>query len=216
MSKQFSRSHRRAKEKSGHRNRNLAIFMALVLTVSGAVTYMTWSHGSDTRQAFSERASTWWAERKARIATKVAESKQNISKPIVASKAKSSAPEPLHFEFYNMLPNSNASVAAVTTESPSIFNHDNLEREFAKTVEKTSYVIQTGIYSNATSADKTRESLVEEGLAVKVVKAYIDERLVYRIQVGPYQEKDQINEAQSKLAARGIHGVLRKTEEKFA
>jgi cell division protein FtsN len=72
------------------------------------------------------------------------------------------------------------------------------------------------MYSNAASADKTRQALTEDGLAVKVVKAYIDERLVYRVQVGPYQEQDQVSEAQVKLAARGIHGVIRKSEEKFA
>lgn len=212
MNRQFNRNYRRLnREKHANRYRILAVFAAALLV--GFMGYIGWASQSKSKQAFTARVQTWWIERKARIASQFAKPQDKSAQVAAAKKTTSSTPEPVHFEFYSMLPNPSATVS---TEASPIFNHDNLEREFAKTVKKTAYVIHTGIYSNAASADKTRQVLAGEGLATKIVKAYIDDRLVYRVQIGPFEEKERVSAAQSKLAARGMHGVLRKIEEKIA
>lgn len=218
MSRQSSRNNRRIREKEGNRYRVAVILVALIVLVGGGVMYVGWAKRSAAQQSFIAKVNTWWVERKARIASKLVKSHEKTSQPTVASSGKSSEPESLHFEFYNMLPNHDATMTVESTEAKSapIFSQDSLERELAQEVKKTAFIIQTGIYSNAASANKIRQELAEEGLASKVVKAYMDEHLVYRVQVGPYQEKDKISDAQSKLAARGIHCVLRKSEEKLA
>jgi cell division protein FtsN len=219
MNKQFSRNSYRTKKHSGWRGYRIATLLILLIAIIGGGTVTYQYHRQPQRfpalQAFSTHVSVWWAERKARIENKMANSNEKLNKvAVVKAKAKKSQPESLHFEFYTMLPNDGVEPSEERVKS--IFNQASLEREFAQAATKTSYIIQTGIYSNATTAENMRQTLSTEGLASKVVKAYIDERLVYRIQVGPYTDQDKISAAQSKLAARGIHGALRKMGDKIA
>lgn len=219
MNKQFSRKGYRAKKSTGWHGFRIAILLlVLIATIGGGV--LTYQYHREPKrfpglQAFSLRVNTWWVERKARIESKMANSHEKLNQVVsVKSRAAASQSDAVHFEFYTML--SNEDVESSDEKVKSIFNHDSIEREFAQTVTKTSYVIQTGIYSNAASADNVRQTLTEDGLASKVVKAYIDERLVYRVQVGPYEDQEKISAAQSKLAARGIHGALRKVGDNIA
>lgn len=218
MRRHYSRNNRRTREKQGNRYYSVILLAGVVLLIGG-VTLLYQYHRTPEKfprmEAFSARVNAWWVERKARIGNKLADSHEKMNKVASTVKAKPSPPESLHFEFYSMLPNGGGSTAPAE-ESVPIFSHDSLERELAQEMKKSAFIIQTGIYSNVASADKAREMLAEDGLAAKVVKAYMDERLVYRVQVGPYEEKDQLNDAQSKLAARGIHGTLRKVGDKIA
>jgi len=221
MNRHFSRRSSRVKQQDRSWLRVTFAFASVAVIIStSTVGYLY--HREPKRfpslMAFSARADVWWQERKTRIGDKLAKQQENAHKVVAAAKKRKSADvEDVHFEFYTMLPNMNAPVATESSSSSSgpIFNHDALEREFAQSI-KTAYVIQTGIYSNVAQADKTQQVLVQEGLASKVVKAYIDERLVYRVQVGPYEDKNQLTAAQSKLAELGIHATVRKSGDKVA
>ena len=225
MNNQFSRNGYKTKKKSGSPKQpnlnwyRLAILLlGLAVVTGGSIVgyqYHKYPKRFPALVAFSERVNIWWVERKARIETKM--TKVALVKP--KSKHKSSAPEPVHFEFYTMLPNVGAAVPVAEAKPEpvkSIFDQDSLEREFTQEMSKSAYIIQTGMFSNAASAEKMSQTLTEDGLAPKIVKAYLDEHLVYRVQLGPYDEKNKISDAQSKLAARGIHGTLRKVGERFA
>jgi len=220
---------RRSKKKatSNWHLHRLVIVLVVMTTVigSGVVGYQYHKHPKQYPglMAFSAKVDKWWLERKARIAsvTKSQENTQKLASAKPKTKSHANEAESVHFEFYTMLSNSGAvNVAQPNNDREekvkSIFNQDSLEREFAQELTKTTYVVQTGLFSNAELADKAQQVLAKEGLASKVVKAYMDDHLVYRIQMGPYEEKDKLNEVQAKLAARGMHGTIHKTEEKLA
>ena len=112
MNRQIHRNHRRNREKHAIHYRIAAVFAAFLLI--GFIVYIGWASHSDTRQAFAGRVQAWWAERKARIASQFAHPQAKVTQAAATPKTKSSTPEPVHFEFYSMLPNPGATA---TTES---------------------------------------------------------------------------------------------------
>jgi len=87
-----------------------------------------------------------------------------------------------------------------------------LEKDFAHKIAKQTYIIQVATFSTSASANAFSQRLSEKQYKAEVVKAYIGERKVYRVQVGPFSSKNQLREAEEALKKQGIDGIVRKTE----
>jgi cell division protein FtsN len=76
--------------------------------------------------------------------------------------------------------------------------------------EEIHYVVQVGAYKSNSTASEMRISILLAGFDVKVVKTTIDDRVIYRIQQGPFGSLARAKIAQKKLQAKGFDGVVQK------
>lgn len=132
---------------------------------------------------------------------------------------------PIHFEFYSSLPSmshpevalpAKLSIAAVPqTQNVKlvvyplknrIVNPDELAAAISHT--EATYILQLGIFQYANSAERYRQSLNKEAIDAVVVKINFAKNTHYRVQLGPFANKDQVNLLQKKLQKKGIHSVL--------
>jgi cell division protein FtsN len=168
------------------------------------------------------KVSDWLAERKQHIQVKL---DKNLAK--AKQIAKRVDPEqPVHFEFYSVLPSmqitASQPVATQEAKKPAaknpladsqlFLNQAELDKDFAESSKHQTYVIQVGLYSNAAGAEKIRRVLTEQGFEADVVKSYAGERAMYRVQLGPYEDKEQVQQAERQLQERKVTGIVKKIE----
>lgn len=229
-----------AKRNTGRPHRRWLILGAvLILMVGGSLQYIyVAKHHPERLAQFSEQVSGfrhWFVDRKARLQTGLDKKLTDIK----TLSAKKTEDEEVHFEFYTALPAMQMSVAEANLEtkapaSAGVVTDDKkkpaatlspmkslaakslfldpaeLEQDFAKRFTQQTYVIQLGVFSTAAAAEAFKEKLSSERYSAAVVKAYVGERHVYRVQLGPFASKDQVETAQHDLRKKGIDGIVRK------
>lgn len=90
---------------------------------------------------------------------------------------------------------------------------DELERQMSRELDTaTQYVLQLGIFRAADAAEKLRDALVTAGFRAVVSKVAGKDKELYRVQLGPYLNKTQAQQAQAQLEKRGMSSLLRKIE----
>lgn len=141
----------------------------------------------------------------------------------------------IHFEFYTALPNmrieptkpaedKTVAVAKIeksvpevvtpkTTESAqtSIINPAELERDLSmQLATKQPYVVQLGVFGNLEAANGYKQSLHRAGFNVEVVKIPSGNKVAYRVQFGPFDNKDQARIVQKQLQKKNVSALIRK------
>ena len=179
------------------------------------------------------RFTTWIAERKNHL-------HQGIAKVKQLAENKTDTSEPVHFEFYTTLPNmqvtmsnpvasnDNQAVANNNTPRPTIVstqktsvkmltadaivNADELEKELAHELKQETYVIQVGIFHDTEAAEHYRKSLADAGFTASITKVALKGKTSYRVQLGPFANKNQTKIVQQRLQKKGLNGLIRKVE----
>jgi DedD protein len=72
--------------------------------------------------------------------------------------------------------------------------------EPAETAPLGNWIIQMGSFSSEANAIRLRDQLRKGGFTTQVIKAKIDARTLFRVQVGPYLERQKADADQQKLA----------------
>lgn len=175
----------------------------------------------------------WFVERKGRLQNRL-DKKISTIKELSANK---DANQDVHFEFYTALPAMQISVShadekiqtnsTLTTTEPkkslvlstpsvkapaakSLFlDPAELERDFANRVSQR-YVIQLGIFSTLKAANAFRQSVKIDHYNTEVIKAYVGERQMYRVQLGSFVSKELVETMQRDLRKKGMDGIVRK------
>ena len=107
------------------------------------------------------------------------------------------------FTFYELLKRSEVLIP----EAPETTG----TREPVAIVKPGTYVLQAGSFSTAADADRRRAELALHGIESRIQKASIDERLYYRVRIGPIDDLDRLNQLHRRLRAARIDVVrLRK------
>lgn len=156
----------------------------------------------------------WFVERKGRL-------QNGLDRKISTIKelsAKKEADQDVHFEFYTALPAMQISKPLVSS-TPSIkapaakslfLDPAELERDFANRISHQRYVIQLGIFSTLKAAEAFSQSVKVEHYTTEVIKAYVGERQMYRVQLGPFVSKELVETTQRDLRKKGMDGIVRK------
>jgi cell division protein FtsN len=170
--------------------------------------------------SYSMRIQNWIAERKNHL-------HQDIIKVQQIAANKNDNDQQIHFEFYTALPNMQVSVADLSarddrsapkvvavkkTVNTAIINADQLERELNSEMKQSQYVVQLDVFKNAASAEQYRMTLSQAGLDANIVNAVIAGKNRFRVQVGPFGNKDQVRVAQRQMLKKGISGIVQKIE----
>src|SRR3990167_6707576 len=142
-------------------------------------------------------------------------------------------PPPIHFEFYTALADAKVSPSAVEARaqvssqqgvlppssksqdlSSTIFSHEVLERDLHDSVsdhkEIARYYIQLGTFEEASGAARLRVALLDAGFTTQVIKISSGQRIMYRVQLGPYVSQSQVRTMQQRMQKRGITSVIYK------
>ena len=72
----------------------------------------------------------------------------------------------------------------------------------------TTYLLQAGAFRVQADAEAMRARLTLIGFSPKVAAAQINNEVLYRVRIGPYQALDTMNIARSRLADNGIEASV--------
>lgn len=112
------------------------------------------------------------------------------------------------YDFYTLLPESEVIVpeTAVPEQAPA---------EPPKTEDKavaqpaTRYFLQAGSFRQRADADRVRAQIIMLGLDVQLENAKLGNgETWYRVQVGPFQDRNSLGDAQTTLAGNGFDNLL--------
>jgi len=109
------------------------------------------------------------------------------------------------FTFYEMLKRSEV---LVPEEKPAAGNPEPVA-----VVEPGSYVLQVGSFSTHADADKRKAELALHGIESAIQKASVNDRVYFRVRIGPTTDLNELNMLRSRLRAANIDAVrLREIE----
>jgi cell division protein FtsN len=105
------------------------------------------------------------------------------------------------YDFYTILPE--IETVLPETETPAV----NKPRGAASTTN-VSYVLQAASFARFEDADRLKAKLTLNGLVAHIQKVVIEGRGEYhRVRLGPYSSLNELDAADQRLRALGIHGL---------
>lgn len=108
------------------------------------------------------------------------------------------------FRFYDMLPESEVVPPKVEEYTPS-----------APARQTFDYLVQSGSFRSKEDAERQRAQIAFQGLRAKVQRIDLDNGSIwYRVNVGPFQSRSQMNAAIDKLVSINIQPLVRKIPKK--
>ena len=127
-----------------------------------------------------------------------------------ASESSADAPRELkkpHFEFYTMLPE--VEVAVQEEEIESRVAPDSATATAEPLPLKGSYLLQVGSFRKHEDADALKASLALLGLEADIQTVSINgEETWHRVRVGPFEQRDALNQARQRLAENNIEVMV--------
>lgn len=109
-------------------------------------------------------------------------------------------PKKQNFKFYEMLPESEV----VTPEVEEYTPDSSQKQDF-------SYLVQTGSFRKQGDAERQRAQIAFQGLRAKIERIDLDDGGTwFRVNVGPYESRSQMNSALDKLVNINIQPLVRK------
>ncbi|MDC0663076.1 SPOR domain-containing protein [Marinobacter sp. SS21] len=109
------------------------------------------------------------------------------------------AEQPQNFRFYEMLPDSEVIPPKVEEYTPG------------PAQQTYNYLVQTGSFRSQSDAERQRAQIAFQGLRAKVSRIDLNSGSTwYRVNVGPFTTRSQMNSALDKLVAINIQPLVRK------
>lgn len=115
------------------------------------------------------------------------------------AKQEPSRPREQNFRFYDMLPESEVVPPTVQEYAPNPAQQD------------FNYIVQSGSFRSQEDAERQRAQIAFQGLRAKVQRIDLESGSVwYRVNVGPFESRSQMNAAVDKLVSISIQPLVRK------
>lgn len=123
-------------------------------------------------------------------------------KPATAPAQPPADPKP-RYDFYTLLPESEV----VAPQQPAPEAPTTAEPE-TKPATSVNYYLQAGSFRQRSDADQVRAQILLLGMDVKLENATINGNQWYRVQVGPFDTRDSLEQAQRTLSGNGFNNLL--------
>ncbi|MDR0577214.1 MAG: SPOR domain-containing protein [Candidatus Accumulibacter sp.] len=118
------------------------------------------------------------------------------------------------FDFYKILPGNGetASEPGTATAKPSEPKPPDAGREQnAQNTLREPVFLQTGSFQNADDADNQKARLAMAGIEAAVQQVMLQDKVWYRVRLGPFRRIEEVNALRADLARQGIEAnVVRK------
>ena len=112
------------------------------------------------------------------------------------------------FDFYKILPGKGEATPEERKETKTA---DNKEKEKPGMLAQPMY-LQTGSYQNPAEADNQKARLAMLGMEATVQQVMLQDKVWYRVRLGPFRRLDDINGMRAELAKQGISASIVKKE----
>ena len=125
------------------------------------------------------------------------------------------------FDFYKILPGSADAVPdpkAADAKTGELKPGDAAKAKEAKDAKdnpnllKEPVYLQTGSFQNANDADNQKAKLAMMGTEASVQQVMLQDKVWYRVRLGPFKKMDEVNNLRSELAKQGIDASLVKKD----
>jgi cell division protein FtsN len=127
-------------------------------------------------------------------------------------------PPAFDFGFYKNLANAEIDVAqpapapATTTETKPAAASTSTTTATASTptheTNQVSYLLQAGSFQNREDAENRRAEIMLQGMTVNVVPTVVSGRNLFRVQVGPLEDRQRAESARDVLSTLNIESIL--------
>lgn len=120
------------------------------------------------------------------------------------------------FDFYKILPGSADSIPAPSekpaeksSEKPT---DDNKSKGDKESVVKNSLYLQTGSFQKPEEADNQKAKLALMGVEASVQQVMVQDKVWFRVRLGPFNKLDDVNRVRSELAKQNIEANVVKKD----
>ena len=116
------------------------------------------------------------------------------------------------FDFYKILPSGTApepqgAVPKFAGAAPKPAEADKGKEPLKETV-----FLQTGSFQNASDADNQKAGLAMIGLEAAVQQVMLQDKVWYRVRLGPFQKMEEVSTVRAELARQGINANIVKKD----
>lgn len=122
------------------------------------------------------------------------------------------------FDFYKILPGNAEGVPdPKSTETKSADAKTKTEKDKEKPAEKESALkepvyLQTGSFQSAADADSHKARLALLGAEASIQQVMLQDKVWYRVRIGPFKKLDDVNNMRADLAKQGIDAKIVKKD----
>ncbi|OGT38546.1 MAG: hypothetical protein A3F11_04640 [Gammaproteobacteria bacterium RIFCSPHIGHO2_12_FULL_37_14] len=129
-------------------------------------------------------------------------------------------PIPIRFEFYTTLPAMRIANPPETIQKVAenlqqktaiVVNTHELEQSLLAAINQDLYIVQLKTFQNTSLAMRYQKKLLKLGYKAKVVKIILSQKIAYRVQLGPFLNKEQANTLLFRLQKAGYDGMVQKS-----
>ena len=119
------------------------------------------------------------------------------------------------FDFYKILPGNSEAIpdpkpAAKPNEPKQA--EANKDKESRETVLKEPVFLQTGSFQNAGDADNQKARLAMLGVEAGIQQVMLQDKVWYRVRLGPFRKIEEVNALRAELARQGIDANIVKKD----
>ncbi|MDR2451720.1 MAG: SPOR domain-containing protein [Candidatus Accumulibacter sp.] len=105
------------------------------------------------------------------------------------------------FDFYTILP---GETSPETRPGPAARPTETDRSEAAKTALREQLFLQTGSFQNAADADHQKARLAMMGIEAGVQQVMLQDKVWYRVRLGPFGKIEDVNALRAELARQGM------------
>ena len=120
------------------------------------------------------------------------------------------------FDFYKILPGNSEAIPDPQAADEKIIDPKQADAVKAKTEKdnglKEAAYLQTGSFQNAADADNQKAKLALMGVEASVQQVMLQEKVWFRVRLGPFKKMEELNSIRADLSKQGIEANVVKKE----
>ena len=118
------------------------------------------------------------------------------------------------FDFYKILPGNSETTAdpKQTEPKPTDAAQGKVEKDKGETALKDPVYLQTGSFQSAADADGQKAKLAMMGVEASVQQVMLQDKVWYRVRLGPFKKPEEVNAMRSDLAKQGVEANIVKKD----
>ena len=120
------------------------------------------------------------------------------------------------FDFYKILPGNADAIpdpaAANANQTAQKQSDAEKEKPTKEGALKDPVYLQTGSFQNAADADNQKAKLALMGAEASVQQVMLQDKVWYRVRIGPFKKQDEVNSMRAELSSQGIDANIVKKD----
>lgn len=120
------------------------------------------------------------------------------------------------FDFYKILPGNTDAIPDPAAADPNQTAQKQSDAEKEKQAKegalKEPVYLQTGSFQNAADADNQKAKLALMGAEASVQQVMLQDKVWYRVRLGPFKKQDEVSSMRAELSSQGIEANIVKKD----